>query len=143
MAYGPVQYFVFDFPGNQFKGEIVPALQDVVAKGYIRIVDIAFATKDAEGNIASFELNDLPDDTAQKFGSVIHSITGMLSDEDIAELSSQLPPNSSAALLVFEHVWAKDLADAIRNANGITVTQGFVPHNVVEEVMQARAQAAN
>ncbi|TAH49092.1 MAG: hypothetical protein EYC68_18345 [Chloroflexota bacterium] len=143
MAYGPVQYFVFDFPGNQFKGEIVPALQDVVAKGYIRIVDIAFATKDADGNIASFELNDLPDDTAQKFGSVIHSITGMLSDEDIAELSSQLPPNSSAALLVFEHVWAKDLADAIRNANGITVAQGFVPHNVVEEVMQARAQAAN
>lgn len=143
MAYGPVQYFVFDFPGNQFKGEIVPALQDVVAKGLIRIVDVAFATKDAEGNIASFELNDLPSDTAEKFGSVIHSITGMLSEEDIAELGSQLPPNSSAALLVFEHVWAQDLADAIRNANGITVAQGFVPHSVVEEVMQARAQAAD
>lgn len=142
MAYGPVQYFVFDFPGNQFTGEIIPALQDVVAKGMIRIVDIVFAMKDADGNYGAFELDETEHEGAKAFSSVVDHVGGLLSEDDIQQLAASIPPNSSAALLVFEHLWAKDLADAIRNANGITVAQGFVPHDVVEEVMKARAQAA-
>lgn len=142
MEYGPVQYFVFDFPGNQFKGEIIPALEDVVAKGLIRIVDIAFATKDAEGNFGSFELDETEDRDAQSFRSVVHHVSGLLSEDDIRELAANMPSNSSAAILVFEHVWAKDLASAIRNANGITVAQGFVPPDIVAEVARARAEAA-
>ena len=53
---GPVDYLVVAFPGNQFKGEIAPALADLVEAGTIRIIDLAFVGKDAEGNTASFEL---------------------------------------------------------------------------------------
>jgi hypothetical protein len=142
MSHGPVQYFVFAFPGNQFKGEIVPALADVVSKGLIRIVDISFVLKDAEGNVATMEINELPAHVTSAYGEVVGANEGLLSLDDIERLSADIPPNNSAALLVFEHVWAAGLADSIRNANGQVVAQGFVPHDIVEEILAAGAYAA-
>ncbi len=139
MNHGPVQYFVIAFPGNQFTGEIVPALSNVVSQGLIRIVDIAFATKDKDGNIATMEINDLGDEEFNAFGELVDHTEGLLSDKDIFECAAQLAPNNSAALLVFEHVWAIGLADAIRNANGQVITQGFVPRETVEELLQAQS----
>jgi hypothetical protein len=141
MSHGPVQYFVIAFPGNQFKGEIIPALEDVISKGLIRIVDIVFVAKDADGNFGAFELDDTPDTPAKAYGSVVHHISNLLSMEDIEELSRDLPNNSSAALLVFEHLWAVQLSDAIRGAKGQVLAQGFVPREAVEEVERLRAQA--
>jgi hypothetical protein len=142
MAYGPVQYFVFVFPGNEFKGEIIPALQDVISKGMIRVVDIVFAMKDEAGNLLAFEIDETKHESAKQFSSVVDTVSGLLSEEDIQTLAQGIPANSAAALLVFEHVWAKDLADAIRNANGQVVAQGYVPHDIVEEVARSRAEAA-
>lgn len=138
MAYGPVQYFVFAFPKNQFKGEIVPALADVVSQGLIRIVDIAFVMKDEAGNIATMEINDLDDAEFNAFGEIVEHADGLLSESDLLELAADIPPNNSAALLVFEHTWAIGLAESIRNAKGEVVAQGFVPREVVEQVMQGR-----
>ena len=56
---GPVEYIVVGFPGNQFKGEIAPALGDLVDAGTIRVIDIAFAGKNEEGDLVAFELSDL------------------------------------------------------------------------------------
>lgn len=142
MSHGPVQYFVFVFPGSQFKGEIVPALADVVEKGVIRIVDIVFVKKGADGTTSTMEINDLEDQEFNAFAGIVDHAEGLLSDEDIRELVAEIPPNSSVALLVFEHIWATQLASAIRNANGQVVAEGFVPHEIVEEVLQARAAAA-
>ena len=46
---GPVDYAVLAFPGNQFKGEIAPALADLVEAGTIRLIDAAFVGKDESG----------------------------------------------------------------------------------------------
>ena len=51
---GPVEYLIVAFPGNEFRGEIAPALADLVEAGTIRIIDIAFAGKDADGEVAAF-----------------------------------------------------------------------------------------
>jgi hypothetical protein len=50
MGIGPVEYMVVAFPGNQFKGEIAPALGDLVDNGTIRVLDLVFITKDQDGN---------------------------------------------------------------------------------------------
>lgn len=142
MPHGPVQYFVIDFPGNNFKGEIIPALQDVISKGLIRIVDIVFVAKDKDGNFGFFELDETENASAKAFSSVVDRVTGLLSEDDVKELASKIPNNSSAALLVFEHLWATNLAAAIRNADGEIVTQGFVPHDVVEQIARARMEAS-
>ena len=140
MSHGPVQYFVFAFPGNQFTGGIVPALAQVVAEGTIRIVDIVFVRKEADGTVIAMEINDLDDEAFNAFAGIVERVEGLLSDDDILELGADVPPNTSAVLLVFEHVWATRLAGAIRGANGQVVTQGFVPYEIVEAVLQSRAE---
>ena len=61
---GPVEYLVVAFPGNKFNGDIVPALAELTDKGIIHIIDLVFIRKDAEGNVVSAELEDLPADVA-------------------------------------------------------------------------------
>ena len=46
-------------------------------------------------------------------------------------------PNSSAAILVFEHAWALKLRDAIVNAEGELVFSERIPRDVVEEAVAA------
>ena len=46
---GPVQYMAVGFPGNKFTGNIAPALAELVENGTIRVIDLAFVSKDADG----------------------------------------------------------------------------------------------
>ncbi len=138
MPYGPVQYFVIAFPKNQFRGEIIPALQQIVSAGLVRLVDIAFAEKDADGNLLTLEINDLDDEEFNGFTEIVTRVEGLLSNADILELAAEIPPNHSAALLVLEHTWGIALADAIRNANGQLIREGYVPRKIVAEVMPTR-----
>jgi len=93
MALGPVEYLVISFPGNQFNGDIAPAIADLVNRGVVRILDMAFVKKDAEGNIATFEISDLPE-TAD-FADIDGHADGMFNDDDIAIAASALEPDPS------------------------------------------------
>jgi hypothetical protein len=67
---GPVEYVVIGFPGNQFKGEIVPAVAELVDTGVVRIIDVAFIKKDADGNTTMFEYDTLDDVLAFGFADI-------------------------------------------------------------------------
>ena len=138
MSFGPIELLVISFPGNQFKGEIVPALADLIDKGIIRIIDIVFAMKDEEGNLSVAELSDLGDGQFAVFDPLVAEVTGLLSDDDIEQLSGALENNSSAGLMLFENVWAKQFVDAVRNAEGQLVLNERIPRTVIEEVLAAR-----
>ena len=70
MSLGPIELLVVKFPGNQFKGEIAPALAELVENGTIRIVDLLFAIKDENGDLAVVELSDAGDDENEAWGPV-------------------------------------------------------------------------
>jgi hypothetical protein len=129
-----VQYIVVAFPGNEFKGEIVPALADLVEKGLVRILDLAFVLKDAEGNVATLELSDLGD-AARAYEPLGAEPSGLFNDEDLQAAGEELEPNSSAALLVWEDVWATRLRDALVDAGGILLDHDRIPGEVVEAAM--------
>jgi uncharacterized membrane protein len=141
MALGPVELLVVKFPGNQFKGEIAPALRELVETGLIRIIDLLFLTKDSAGNVASTELTDLASNEYAVFDPLVSDIEGLLSDDDVQQLGATLENSSSAALLLFENVWATRFRDAVANARGEVVLNERIPRSVVEEVAAARAQA--
>jgi hypothetical protein len=128
---GPVEYLIVAFPGNQFRGEIAPALADLVEAGTIRIIDIAFASKDENGDIAAFELSDLDPEVREGLEKLGATSGGLFNEEDLMAAGEELAPNSSAALLVWENVWAKPVADAIRDAGGELYDYDRVPHEVV------------
>jgi Family of unknown function (DUF6325) len=128
---GPVEYIVVGFPGNEFKGEIAPALGDLVEAGTIRIIDIAFAGKNENGDVIAFELSDLDSDVQSALEKLGAEPTGLFSEEDLVAVAETLDPNSSAAVLAWENVWAKPVAAAIRDAGGELYDYDRVPHEVV------------
>jgi hypothetical protein len=128
---GPVEYLIVAFPGNQFRGDIAPALADLVEAGTIRIIDIAFAGKDENGEAAALELSDLDAEVREGLEKMGATSGGLFSDEDLMAAAEELDPNSSAALLVWENVWAKPIADAIREAGGELYDYDRIPHEVV------------
>ena len=132
---GPVEYVVIAFPGNRFKGEIVPALAELVDNDVIGIIDVAFIKKDADGNAVMFEYDTLEDVLAFGFADVDGDAGGVLSDQDLELAAEALEPDTSAALLVWEHRWAARVAQAIREAGGRIVAGERVPDEVVEQAV--------
>jgi hypothetical protein len=130
------------FPGNQFRADIVPALADVASRGAIRIVDMAFVRKDAGGSTQTLEINDLDDDAFNAYSELLERTEGLLSDSDVQDFADRIRPDSAGALIVFEHVWANQLIEAVGGAQGEVAAQGFVPAEVVEEMLQARLATA-
>jgi hypothetical protein len=139
---GPVDYMIVAFPGNQFKGEIAPALADLVDAGTIRIIDLAFVGKDADGEAVAFELTELDPDVRQGLENMGVEVGGLLNEEDLISTAEELEPNTSAALLVWENVWARDVKQAIINAGGQLVAFERIPHEVVKAAREFALEAA-
>jgi uncharacterized membrane protein len=141
MSVGPIEYLVVAFPGNKFKGEIVPALAELVESNTIRILDLVFILKDEEGNVAAVELADLdPEDEAAAMSDISEVDAGLLNEDDIALAAESLEPNSSAGLLVFENVWATRFAEAVRNADGQLIANERIPYDVVQAALAYAAE---
>ena len=129
---GPVDYLIVAFPGNQFRGEIGPAIADLVDSGTIRVIDIAFVLKDEGGNTVAMELTELDPDVQAALESAGIEVGGLFNEDDLQDAADGLPPNSAAALLVWENVWARKTAQAIRDAGGEVVAFERLPHEVVQ-----------
>jgi hypothetical protein len=129
---GPVEYLIVAFPGNRFRGEIAPALAELVEAGTIRVIDIAFVGKDEDGEVTGFELTDLDPDVREGLEAMGLEVTGLLNEDDLMAAGEELEPNSSAALLVWEDVWAREVAQAMRDAGGEVFDLGRLPHDVVQ-----------
>lgn len=132
MQLGPVEYIVVAFPGSRFTGEIGPALADLVEAGTIRVIDLAFVSKDIDGKTQAIELGELAADVQAVFAAAGVKVNGLLNDEDLLAAADSLEPGSSAALLVWEDVWAKEFAQAVRNADGVLIERRQIPHDVAQ-----------
>jgi uncharacterized protein DUF6325 len=139
---GPVDYAVIAFPGNKFRGEIAPALADLVEAGTVRIIDVAFVGKDETGEIFTLELTQLDPDIQAGLETLDIEVQGLLNEEELLAIGEELEVNSSAALLVWENVWARKVAQTMRDAGGVLVAFERVPHNVVQAAREWALEAA-
>jgi hypothetical protein len=135
MSIGPVEYIAIAFPGNKFSGEIIPAIRELQDSGTIRVLDLVLITKDDDGNVASIELNEASPETQATFAALGIENRNLLGQEDFEDIGSALDPNSTAALMIWENVWAERFATSLRNADGILVANGRIPAALVEEIM--------
>ena len=135
MGIGPVEYLVVAFPGNKFNGEVAPALRELIDSGTIRVLDLAFVLKDEDGNVVGAELEDAGSDVMQAFESLAIERGGLLNDDDLRDIGDALDPNSSAAILVWEDLWASRLADAIADSGGVLVDIQRIPRDVVQAAL--------
>ena len=137
MGVGPVDVVIIGFPGNKFTGRIAPALMDLVNTGTIRVIDLLFVMKDADGVVTTIEAKDLDPETGPSFLAIDVAQPGALGADDAEEVSDDLAPNSSALLIAFENVWAAKFVDACRAADAVVIDQIRIPADVVEAVVTA------
>ena len=131
MPIGPVEYIIMGFPGNKFTGKIAPELAKLVENRTVRILDLTFVAKDPDGNVVTFEFDQL--DELAPFAEVDGEVGGLVSAEDIEYVGSMLVPNSSAALLVWEDLWAAPLVEALRAADGVLLQGARIPRELIEQ----------
>jgi hypothetical protein len=131
---GPLEVVVLEFPGRQFKNEVMGALAASVEYGEIRILDLTFLSKDASGVVTSYELSELDEQDAAHFDLVDRTM-GLLSVGDLERIGDQLATDSSAALIVVEHAWAAALERAVLRAHGRLVVDERIPNDVARAAL--------
>jgi hypothetical protein len=133
---GPIDYILIEWPGRQPSGEAAPILVDLVERGIIRILDLAFIAKAEDGSVAGVEISEVADQVAE-LRIFEGASSGLISEEDAAQAGEVLEPGTSAALLVFENSWAGPFAAAVRRSGGQLVANGRIPVQAVLGALDA------
>ena len=124
---GPIDYVVLEWNGDQpVTGEVMPLLLDLVDRGLIRILDLAFLVKAEDGSVAAIDLADVE----QNGGSLAEFqgvSSGLLGQDDLEEAANALEPGTVAGVLVWENRWAAPVAVALRRSGGQLDATGRIP----------------
>jgi Family of unknown function (DUF6325) len=131
---GPIDYVVLEWPGKQPHGEVAPLIVDLVDRGIIRVLDIAFLVKDQDGSTATLSLDDLE---PAGFSDFAGASSGLLAHDDLEDAASALNPGTSAAVLIWENRWAAPVAVALRRSGGQLVASGRIPVQAILASLEA------
>src|SRR5215208_4455694 len=149
---GPIQLLAVGFdPDARFEGRIMDELESLERHETIRILDLLFVGKDAEtGDLLALDYQ------GEDLGAIVGALLGFefeydgeleggstegteghafgLSQSEIHDMAASLRPGSSAGFVLIEHVWARDLKEAIREAGGFPLGEGFLTPETLAEV---------
>jgi hypothetical protein len=117
---------VLEWRGSQPAGEIAPMLLDLVERGIVRVLDVAFLSKADDGSVTRLEMTELGNGHAA-FAEFDGASSGLLGADDVDDAASALEPGTSAVVLVWENAWAAPIAAALRRSGGQLVASGRIP----------------
>lgn len=140
---GPVDWIVVEFPEPRFTGEIAPILKDLVDRELIRVLDLIFLTRNREGGFEVFESSDMDDSEIGELRAYEAELAMLLSEQDVNDLVETIEPGSSAAVLVWENLWAAPFGSAVRRAGGQLAASGRIPIQAVIAAVEADAAEAD
>jgi len=159
---GPVQLIAIGFGADaKFEGRIMGELAKLEQQETIRILDLLFVQKDAEsGDLLALDYQ------GEDLGGIVGALLGFefesenggepgatgeaesrafgLSKARIEAIAEGLPAGDAAGFLLVEHLWARDLKDAIRGAGGRPLGEGFLTPEAMSAVgseLRAMAEA--
>jgi hypothetical protein len=124
---GPIDYLIVEFPGNRMTGEGIPLLLDLVDRGIIRILDLAFIRKDTDGSVSAVRIEDMDAEGAERFAVFQGASSGLLGSDDLDEAARAIEPGNAAGIIVYENTWAAPLAMAWRRGGAQVVAGGRIP----------------
>jgi uncharacterized membrane protein len=152
---GPIQMLTLAFPGNRFKGEILPELDRLKSEGTVRVIDLLMVRKDPQGNVMVTTASDLDFAEATALGSYFGALAGfaaagpegfekgalagaaeladghIFDEDDVFRVTQALDPDTSAVMVLLEHTWARKLLDAVARAEGIELMNEWIEHQAV------------
>lgn len=141
MEIGPLEYVVLGFEDDQFASVVLPELNAIQESGFIRVVDLLFVSKAAEGTVAMQEVSELSEEELAAYEGLAEDLAGLFTAEDVERLAGEIPPGTSAVIVLLEHTWTLRLADAVRKAGGVFFAGGMVAPDALEKVSAELAAA--
>ncbi len=141
MEIGPLEYVVLGFENGQFASVVLPELNAIQQSGLIRVVDLLFVSKAADGTVSMQEVSELGESDLTAYEALADDLAGLLTAEDVDRLTREIPAGTWAVLVLFEHRWTLQLADAVRKAGGVLFTGGMVAPDALEKVSAELAAA--
>jgi hypothetical protein len=139
---GPIDYLVMEFATERMTGESLPILRDLAAAGTIRILDLAFVRKEADGTVASLTIAELDADEDLDLTVFEGAGSGLVDRDDLDEAGRVLEPGRAAVLVVYENSWAGPLVGALRRSGAQVVAGGRIPHEELLDALAATETAA-
>jgi Family of unknown function (DUF6325) len=136
---GPVDYVVVAFPAGQanFSGEMASELRALMDSNTVRVLDLLLVTKDEDGSVEASELRDADDSEVGQLRAAEADLAVLLAASDVEEIGAVLEPGSTAAVLVWENVWAAPFGSAVRRSGGQLVASGRIPAQAIMAAVDA------
>ncbi|MCJ7536331.1 MAG: DUF6325 family protein, partial [Anaerolineales bacterium] len=141
MTYGPIDFLALEFKTDQLTGESLPELLKLVENKIIRVIDLVIIVKDQDGDVKVLEIEELAPNMLAFFDPLEVEISGIIQVEDIEFIAEAMEDNTTAALLLFENLWAIKFGEAVTRASGRMVMYDRIPFEVVNETLEVFAQA--
>jgi len=140
---GPIDIVVIAYPADApMTGEAVPLFMDLIERGIVRVLDVMFVTKDADGTFSGFDATDLDEDSVGDFSAFSGASSGLLGDEDLQTAAEAIEPGSAAVMIVYENRWAAPFAAAVRRNGGVLVASERIPAQDLLDALDAAEAAA-
>jgi hypothetical protein len=132
---GPVEVLVLNFGSARADPAVLRSLSEVVELGHVTILDLVFLARQNSGDLlvvdAGEELGEFG------LGELVVQSAALISEEDLDVVRDALPPDTSALVIVFEHTWARRVADAVADAGGEVGLHVRIPAEDVERALEA------
>jgi hypothetical protein len=138
MPIGPLEYVVVGIAGSHEHSQLTRALltelNAIQEKDHIRVVDLVLAHKAADGRVSLQELTELDDEKEPAYPGIAEDLAGLLTAQDLEQLTSPIPPNASAFVILLEHAWVVGLTEAVRQGGGVVFAGGLVGHETLQRI---------
>lgn len=135
MTYGPIDFLVLEFRNEKLKGEIAPALLELIENKTIRVIDLVIIQKDKQGKHQAIELQELDPETLAIYDPLQSEVSGLIQVEDIDSIAESMDNDTTAAAFLFENLWAIKFKEAVLRAEGKVLEQVRLRHEDVEEAL--------
>ena len=125
---GPVDWLVVEFPGTDYgRGQVAPHLQDLVERGLVRVLDMCLLEEGRGRSLEMSEISDLDTGELGELRAPRQSWRWCSPQQDVVDLAETIEPGNSAALMVWENLWAAPFGSAVRKMGGQMVASGRIP----------------
>jgi hypothetical protein len=148
---GPVQVLAVSFgPEATFEGAVLEELERLEAAGTVRVLDLLFVRKDPDsGDLLALDVQ------GESLGAIVGELLGFesepdperpqavvrtgaealgMSRDDLDSMAASIEPGAAAGVMLIEHVWARDLKRALRDAGGVPIAEGFLTPEAIATV---------
>jgi uncharacterized membrane protein len=138
--HGPIDFVLIEFPPDNPDGAAAQALADLVEAGTIRLLDLLVVHRGTDDTVSVIDVDSQGETAFLQFSG---ARSGLIGDDDVAQASDAMSPGSTAALIVFENMWAAPFVAAVRSHGGEVVASQRIPAQDVIDALDAIESAGS